>query len=125
LESAIGRQWYQLYENNSKLQAFAVIKDSEVVWQTENWNLVDDASDLLKAQKSASSKVSAAGKKYKRVTSNEDSYVATASKEKGHLLMARINANSWAIALAEASSVPELAIVDLMRTALILKNNVK
>lgn len=124
LESAIGRQWYQLYENNQKLQAFAIIKNSEVIWQTENWNLVDDAEDLLKAQDSAGSKVSAGGNKYKRVTGTENSYVATADKEGGHLLMARIDRNSWAVARAEASSVPELALVDLMRTAIILKSSV-
>lgn len=124
MESAIGRQWYQLYENNPKLQAFAVIKDTEVIWQTENWNLVDEAKDLLKAQESASSRASAGGTKYKRVTSSEDSYVATADKEQGHLLMARINDSSWVIALADASSVPELALIDLERTAIMLKSSV-
>lgn len=124
MESAIGRQWYQLYENNSKLQAFAVIKGSEVVWQTENWNLVEDVKAILNAQKSDSSKVSAAGVKYKRVQRDEDSYIATADKEQGHLLLARIDDEAWAVAWAEATSVPELALIDLVRTAIVLKGSI-
>ncbi len=124
MESAIGRQWYQLYENNPKLQAFAVLKGSEVVWQTENWNLVEDVQSILKAQKTGSSKVSASGVKYKTIESDEDSLIATADKDQGHLLLARIDKDAWTIAWAESGSVPELALIDLMRTAIVLKGNV-
>lgn len=124
MESAISRQWYQLYENNPKIQAFAVATGDEIVWQTENWNLLEDITTLLDAPKSAANKISIAGVKYKRVTSSKDTYIASAGDEKGHLLMARIDEKSWAIAWAEDSSIPELAMIDLTKTAIHLKGAV-
>jgi hypothetical protein len=123
LESAIGKQWYRLYENNPKLQAFAVIKNSEVVWQTDNWNLVDDVKELLKAHESSSSKISAGGLRYKKVARTEDTFVATAEKDEGHLLLARVENSIWAVAWADSSAVPELALIDLQRTAIVLRGN--
>ncbi len=124
MESAISRQWYQLYENNPKIQAFAVIKDNEIVWQTENWNLLEDVTTLLDAPKSATGRLTIGDVKYKRITSTQDSYIASSGDDKGHLLMVRIDEKSWAIAWAEDSSIPELAIIDLSKTALHLKGAV-
>jgi len=120
LES-IGRQWYQLYENNPKIQAFAVVKDHEIVWQTENWNLVEDLKGIMKAQETAGSKLTVGGVKYKRISSSKDSYIASADKDGGHLLMAQIDSGVWAIAWAVASAVPELAMVDLTKSAISLR----
>jgi hypothetical protein len=125
LESAISRQWYQLYENNPKIQAFAVAKGAEIVWQTENWNLLDDIKELVAAPKDASGKVSAFGVKYKRVASTQDTYIGSAAGDKGYLLIARINENGWAIAWAESTSVPELALIDLIKTAVHLNGDVR
>ena len=122
LESAISRQWYQLYENNPKIQAFAVIKGNEIIWQTENWNLLEDISTLLDAPKNASSKLTIGGVKYKRITSSQDSFVASSGAHQGHLLMARIDEKSWAVAWAEESSIPEFALIDLSKTAIHLKD---
>jgi len=124
LESAISRQWYQLYENNPKIQAFAVAKGEEIVWQTENWNLLDDIRQLVAAPKEATSKVSAFGVKYRRVASTMDSYIGSAADDKGHLLIARINENGWAIAWAEPTSVPELTLIDLTKTAIHLSGDI-
>jgi hypothetical protein len=123
VESAISRQWYQLYENNPKIQAFAIIRGEEVVWQTNNWDLLKDIKQIVKAQKEAPAKVSVSGVTYKRVTSNQDSFVASAGN-KGHLLMVRINGNGWAVAWAESTSVPELALIDLTKTAIHLSRDV-
>lgn len=124
MESAISQQWYQLYENNPKIQAFAVAKGEKIVWQTENWNLLEDVKLLIDAPKSAASKIIVGGIKYKRVASTQDSYIASAGDDKGHLLMARIDERSWIIAWSEDSSIPELAIVDLTKTAIHLKGTV-
>ena len=124
MESAISRQWYQLYENNPKLQAFAVAKDNEIVWQTENWNLLEDIDSILKAPEKASGKVSVGGLTYKRVKSEKDYYIGTAGSDEGHLLVVKINDSSWAIAWAESSAVPELAIIDLTKAAIHLKGNI-
>ena len=124
MESAISQQWYQLYTNNPKIQAFAVAKGDEVVWQTENWNLLDDIKQIVRAPKEETSKVSVAGVKYKRVASTLDTYLGTAAEGKGHLLVVRINERGWAIAWAESTSVPELALVDLTKTAIHLSGDV-
>lgn len=124
LESAISRQWYQLYENNPKIQAFAVAKEGEIAWQTENWNLQEDIKSILRAPETAAGKVSAGGVKYKRVKSANDFYIGTAGSDKGHLLVVKINDSSWAIAWAEPSAVPELSIIDITKAAIHLKGNI-
>lgn len=124
MESAISRQWYQLYENNPKIQAFAVAKGEEVVWQTENWNLLEDIKQVVNAPKEDASKVTISGIKYKRVASTQDTYLGTAADGKGHLLVSRINESSWAIAWADSTSVPELALVDLTKAAIHLSGDI-
>ncbi|TFG26289.1 hypothetical protein EU527_19885 [Candidatus Thorarchaeota archaeon] len=121
MENAISRQWYQLYENNKKIQAFAVAKGKEIVWQTENWNLTEDVKTLLDAPISAAGKLAVGGVKYKRITSTQDRYVASSGDNQGHLLMARVDDESWIIAWAEDSSIPELAIIDVEKAAIHLK----
>ena len=123
MESAISRQWYQLYENNPKIQAFAVAKEGEIVWQTENWNLLEDIKSIILAPETAAGKVSANGVKYKRAKSTQDYYIGTAGSDEGHLLIVKINDSSWAVAWAESSAVPELTIIDLTKTAIHLKGN--
>ncbi|GAG56270.1 unnamed protein product [marine sediment metagenome] len=123
MESAISRQWYQLYENNPKIQAFAVAKEGVIVWQTENWNLLEDIKSIIRAPETAAGKVSANGVKYKRAKSAQDYYIGTAGSDEGHLLIVKINDSSWAIAWAESSAVPELTIIDLTKTAIHLKGN--
>jgi hypothetical protein len=125
LESAISRQWYHLYENNPKIQAFAVAKGEDIVWQTENWNLLQDIKQLVAAPSEGTGKVSAFGVKYKRVASTQDTYIGSAAGDKGHLLIARINEKGWAIAWAESTSVPELALIDLIKTAIHLSADVR
>ena len=124
METAISRQWYQLYENNPKIQAFAVAKDGVIVWQTENWNLQEDIKSILEAPQKASGKVSAGGVKYKRVKSSKDYFIGSADSDEGHLLVVQINDSSWAIAWAVSSAVPELTIIDITKAAIHLKGNI-
>ena len=121
MESSISRQWYQLYENNPKIQAFAVTKGDEIIWQTENWNLLEDIKTLLDAPKKEANRITVGGVKYKRITSSQDFFIASSGEHQGHLLMARIDEKSWAIAWTEESSIPELALIDLSKTAIHLK----
>ena len=124
MESAISRQWYQLYENNPKIQAFAVAKDGVIAWQTENWDLLEDIKSIVKAPQKAAGNVSAAGVKYKRVRSAKDFYIGSTGSDQGHLLIVKINDSSWAVAWAESSAVPELAIIDVTKAAIHLKGNI-
>jgi hypothetical protein len=124
LSSTIGTEWNQLYANNPKIQAFAVAREGEIVWQTENWDLVEDVNAILKALKDDKSKVTVGEVKYKRISSSSDSYIATADDSKGHLLIVKIDEASWAIAFAAPHAVPELSIIDVTKAAIQLKNYV-
>jgi len=124
LESAISRQWYQLYENNPKIQAFAVAKDGVIIWQTDNWDLIENIKEIIDAPQSAAGKVSAGGVKYKRVRSAQDFYIGSADSDQGHLLIVKINDFSWAIAWVEPTAVPELAIIDVTKASIHLKGNI-
>lgn len=124
MESAISRQWYQLYENNPKIQAFAVAKEGLIVWQTENWDLTEDIKSIIEAPQKAIGKVSAGGVKYKRVRSAKDFYIGSSGSDAGHLLIVKINEFSWAVAWAESSAVPELTIIDITKTAINLKGSI-
>jgi hypothetical protein len=124
LALVIGHEWNLLFASNPKIHAFAVAKDGAIIWQTENWNLVEEIDGLLKAANENSSKVSTGGVTYERVAFSNDSYIATAADNKGHLILVLIDENSWAIAFAAPTSVPELAIIDIRRTAIQLRGHV-
>ena len=120
----IGNEWNLLFANNPKLHAFAVAKGGAIIWQTDNWNLVEDIDGILKSVQDSSSQISAGGVKYARVSYSDSSYAATAAQNKGHLLLVRIDENSWAIAFAAPSAVPDLAIIDVKKTAVQLKGHI-
>ncbi len=124
MNSTIGNEWNQLYSNNSKIQAFAVTKDGAIVWQTDNWDLVEDVNAIMNALTGDKSKVSVGGVKYKRVSSSADSYIATADDDKGHLLIVKIEEKVWAIAFAAPTAVPELSIIDVTMATIQLKGHV-
>ena len=105
-------------------QAFAVAKDGAIIWQTENWDLIEDIKEIVNAPQSAAGKVNAGGVKYKRVRSAQDFYIGSADSNQGHLLVVKINDSSWAIAWAESSAVPELTIIDVTKTSIHLKGNI-
>jgi hypothetical protein len=124
LTLVIGHEWNLLFANNPKIHAFAVAKDGVVIWQTENWNLVEEIEVILKAADKDSSTLTTGGVKYKRVVSSDDSYIATADDDKGHLILVLIDESSWAIAFAAPTAVPELAIIDIRKTVLQLRGHV-
>lgn len=120
----IGHEWNLLFANNPKIHAFAVAKDGAVIWQTDNWDLVEDIESILKAADKDESKITTGGVTYKRVASSDDSYIATADDNKGHLILVLIDENSWAIAFAAPSAVPELTIIDVRKTVIQLRGHI-
>ena len=113
----IDNEWKMLYSHNPKIQAFAIMKNNEIIWQTSNWDCVPAVSELADAPISARESVEIGGVKYNRAISSQESYIATADKDQGHLLMARIEVGIWAIAWATHDSIPELTLIDLSKTA--------
>ena len=119
----IGHEWNLLFANNPKIHAFAVTKDGAVIWQTDNWNLVEEIEGILNAADKDQANVTTGGVTYKRVFSSDDSYVATADDNKGHLILVLIDEHSLAIAFAAPSAVPELTIIDIRKTAIYLRGH--
>ncbi|MFX0044449.1 MAG: hypothetical protein ACFE8Z_01250 [Candidatus Hermodarchaeota archaeon] len=118
MDATIDNEWRMLYANNPKIQAFAVLKDGEVIWITENFHgLIDSASDLAEAPTSMKEKIEINNVVYKRVTSSPETLVATADNSQGHLLMALVEGNIWVVAWATHDSIPELTVLDLSKTA--------
>lgn len=124
MSSTIGNEWNQLYANNPKIQAFAVVKEGAIIWQTENWDLAEDFKGIMKAVQGEKSKISIAGVKYNRVSTSDDSYIATADNNQGHILVVMIDEKVWAIAFAIHTAVPELSVIDVQKTAVELKGHV-
>ena len=119
--SIIEDEWAKLYSSNPRMQRFAVCKESIIVWQTGNWNLVNDILVLAQAPKNAADTVNVNGVTYRRASSSSDSYVATAENNQGHFLMASIDRTAWLLGWATPESIPELAVIDLARSAIRLK----
>ncbi len=118
MEDVITTEWQLLYANNPAIQYFGVCKGTEVIWQTNNWNLVKDVENIVSASKTAASTLSVNKITYHRISSSEDEYIGTAEKKKGHIILYRIESNSWVIARVENTSVAELAKIDVARTAI-------
>ncbi len=119
--SIIEDEWAKLYSSNPRVQRFAVCVESLIVWQTGNWDLVHDISDLAQAPKDAADSVNVNGVTYRRISSSSDSYVATADSNQGHFLMASIDRTAWLLGWATPESIPELAVIDLARSAIRFK----
>jgi hypothetical protein len=117
MDMTIDNEWNMLYSHNPKIQAFAILKNGEIIWQTSNWDCVPAAASLTDAPASARESVEIGGVKYKRVTSTQESYTATADKDQGHLLMSRVEVGIWLIAWATHDSIPNLTLIDLSKTA--------
>ena len=114
----IDEAWNMLYEANPKIQALALCKGTEIVWQTKNWDLVRDATKLVEAPTNASGSVKISGVEYYRVTSSVEAYIASSKKDKGHFLMAKVAGTTWLMAWVTSDAVPELAMVDISYVAL-------
>lgn len=118
MSSPIDETWNMLYEANPKIQTLAVCKGSEIVWQTQNWDLVNEISELINAPADALNSVKISGVEYHRVTSSVDAYVASSKNDEGHFLMTKVAGSTWLMAWATSDAVPELAMVDLSYAAL-------
>ncbi len=118
MSTPIEEAWNMLYEANPKIQSLAVCKGTEIIWQTQNWDLVKNASELKDAPANAVSSVKIGDVEYHRITSSVDAYVASSREDKGHFLMTKIAGSTWLMAWVKSGAIPELAMIDLSYTAL-------
>ena len=103
--------------HNSKIQAFAMIVKKEIVWQTDNWNLVDEVDQLLEAILLSKDELEISNVRYTIISQTDNTLIATSSEGNGHILMAAAKNNTWLVGWATPDSVPELTIIDLQYAA--------
>lgn len=118
MSSVIDAAWNALYEANPKIQALAVWKENEIIWQTQNWNLVDISEELIKAPEISAQSVTISGVVYHMIASTTEAYLASAKGDKGHFIMAKTANSIWLMAWLKSDAVPELALIDLTYAAL-------
>lgn len=118
MSSVIDAAWNALYEANSKIQALAVWKETEIIWQTQNWNLVDISEELIKAPEISAQSVTISGVVYNLLSSTTEAYLASAKQDKGHFIMVKASKSIWLMAWIKSDAVPELALIDLTYAAL-------
>ena len=118
MSSVIDATWDALYEANPKIQALAVWKETEIIWQTQNWNLVDIAEELIKAPEISAQSVTVSGVVYHLIASTTEAYLASAKGDKGHFIMVKAANSIWLMAWLKSDAVPELALIDLTYAAL-------
>jgi hypothetical protein len=117
MDDLISTEWQLLYAFNPHVQAFGVCRGTQVLWQTTNWDLVGAVSDIVKAPQMASPSVKVNKVDYSRVASTQESYIGTANKNRGHLIIYRIENDSWVVAWVAPEATPELTKIDVARTA--------
>ena len=118
MEDVISTEWQLLYANNPKIQYFGVISNGDVVWQTNNWNLVKDVDQIITSLRVLDSEISIGKVSYTRIQSSSDYYLGISEKNHDHVIICRVNDKSWVIARSSSDSVPELARIDVARTAI-------
>ena len=117
MEDVISTEWQLLYANNPKIQTFGICKAGKVVWQTSNWDIVDAVDSISNATKTAAEKVKIGRIEYYRLSSTKNWYIGSAKKNKGHLIIDHIQGDAWVVVSISADATPDLAKIDVARTA--------
>lgn len=116
----------QAYEDSGEMvQAFGVISESgEVLWQSDNWDLQNDAQSLISAVKNEATSVKQNEVKYSTIRTTPESLVARNVQGNGTLVLAKIEDGKWAVAWAAKDAAPDGIYVDVDRAAKSLKGKV-
>ncbi|MFW9918685.1 MAG: hypothetical protein ACFFED_03745 [Candidatus Thorarchaeota archaeon] len=94
-----------------------MISAGKIVWQTDNWNLVDSVSSLLEGVTKRAGTIEVSNIPYQIGEATGDSLIATSTEGKGHVLMAKTKNDAWFVAWATPDSISDLTIIDLKYAA--------
>ena len=116
----------QAYNSSGQMvQAFGVVTTSgNVLWQSNNWDLTNEAQSLVSAVTQGASSVTQNQIKYSTIRTTPDSLVAKNVQGNGILVLARIDAEKFVVAWAAADAQPDLIYVDVDRAAKTLKGKI-
>ena len=93
------------------------MNEDQIIWQTDNWDLVDAVAVLLDALAKKDDTIEISQVVYKINEATDESLIATSTEGQGHLLMAQTKSGAWFVAWATPDSIPDLAIIDLRYAA--------
>ncbi|UCH04529.1 MAG: hypothetical protein JSW05_13390, partial [Candidatus Thorarchaeota archaeon] len=96
----------------------------QVLWQSQNWNLVEDAPQLGRAVSTGASSVVQNQVKYSTLRTTPDSLVARNVQGNGLLVLAKIEGDKFVVAWAAAEAQPDGTYVDVDRAAKSLKGKI-
>ncbi len=112
-------------DSGQKIQAFGVITDDgRVLWQSNNWDLTQDAASLIAAARNGAPSVTQNQVKYSTLQSKPDSLVARSVAGHGILILAKIEGDKWVCAWAAPDAAPDQVFVEVDRAAKSLKGKV-
>jgi predicted regulator of Ras-like GTPase activity (Roadblock/LC7/MglB family) len=116
----------QAYNSSGQMvQAFGVVTTSgNVLWQSNNWDLTNEAQSLVSAVTQGAASVTQNQIKYSTIRTTPDSLVAKNVQGNGILVLARIDAEKFVVAWAAADAQPDLIYVDVDRAAKTLKGKI-
>lgn len=116
----------QAYNDSKEMvQAFGVITTSgNVLWQSDNWDLAEDATALGSAVKNNATSVVQNQVKYSTLRTTPDSLVARSVSGNGILVLAKIEGEKFVVAWADHSASPDGIYVDVDRAAKSLKGKI-
>ena len=112
-------------DSNEMVQAFGIITTSgNVLWQSDNWDLTEDAAALGSAVKSSATSVVQNQVKYSTLRTTPESLVARSVSGNGILVLAKIEDEKFVVAWADPNASPDGIYVDVDRAAKALKGKI-
>ncbi|WXG40269.1 MAG: profilin family protein [Candidatus Freyarchaeum deiterrae] len=108
----------QLQGKNPNVTAVAIISlEGQVMWQTSNWNVVDDAPNLIAAWRDKAPSILVQGIKYSTLSATDERLVATNISGMGHIIMATARYRALLMAYVTPQGDTQGSYVDVSRAA--------
>jgi hypothetical protein len=108
----------QLQGKNPNVTAIAILSlDGQVMWQTNNWNVVEDAPNLISAWKEKAPSIFVQGIKYSTLSATDERLVATNVSGMGHIIMATARYRALLMAYVTPQGDTQGSYVDVSRAA--------
>ncbi|MFB0559919.1 MAG: profilin family protein [Candidatus Lokiarchaeia archaeon] len=108
----------QLQAKNPSVTAIAILTlDGQVMYQTNNWNIVADAPNLIAAWREKQPSIYVQGIKYSTLSATDERLVATNVSGMGHIIMATARYRALLMAYVTPEGDTQGSYVDVSRAA--------
>jgi len=107
-----------LQAKNPNITAIAILTlDGQVLYQTNNWNVVQDAPNLIAAWREKAPSIYVQGIKYSTLSATDERLVATNVSGMGHIIMATARYRALLMAYVTPQGDTQGSYVDVSRAA--------